>query len=130
MTVWNLGLSTFRSCLKVFADGVFPHGFRHAELNGARKKTISSTFRGCELIRKKNEWEVENQYMKIIHMGPEICKMMRGFLIWPDNSNRIIVDPVLTKKKTQKLAEWGRYCAKFGQFFFCQKRSNVIRFEF
>ena len=33
-----VGLSTFRSFSNIFADGVFSHGFRLAEFNGARKK--------------------------------------------------------------------------------------------
>ena len=42
-----------------------------------------------------------------IKWEPKICKMIRGFKIWPTNYNWITFDPLLGKKKTQKSTKLG-----------------------
>ena len=62
----------------MFADGVFFHGFRHAELNDARKKMYFRHFKGSrtQFENFENAWEVK-MIIKSYQMGPKICKMMR-----------------------------------------------------
>ena len=47
--------------------------------------------------------------MKIVSNGvlrDAKIKMLRGFQIWPQNSNRITFDPLLSKIKRRKLAQY------------------------
>ena len=77
----------------------------------------------------KNEWEVKKSKCENhIKWGIIICKMMRGFQIWTQNSNRITFDP-LFGQKTVKNGLNG-YLTNFRVFFWPKRGSDVIRFEF
>ena len=41
-----------------------------------------------------------------IRLGPIICKMMRGFQIWPQNSNPITFDPLFGQKTVESRDFW------------------------
>ena len=51
---------------------------------------------------------------------------MRGFQIWPQNSNRITFDSFFGKKEPSKSSTYSVNCGHY----FGQKKLNVIRFEF
>ena len=64
----------------------------------------------------ENAWEVKKSKCENhAKCGPTICKMMRGFEIWPQNSNRIIIDP-LFGQKTVENRDFSKY-PYFRQFF-------------
>ena len=49
-----------------------------------------------------NAWEVKKSNCENhVKWGPIIYKMMRGFQIWPLNSNRIAFDPFFGKKTVE-----------------------------
>ena len=51
-------------------------------------------------------------------MGLIICKMMRGFQIWPQNSNRITFDPPFGQKlKSRDLWKNPKKIPRFDSFF-------------
>ena len=83
----------------------------------------------------ENAWEVkkskcENHFKWVPIIL--VCKMMRGFQIWPHNSNGIIFDPPFWPKKLSKSLENQKISRKISRFnsFWPKKGSNVIRFEF
>ena len=50
----------------------------------------------------ENAWEVKKSKCENNNKrGPRISQMMRGFQIWPQNSNRITFDPFLAKKRAK-----------------------------
>ena len=57
-----------------------------------------------------------------------MCKMMRGFQIWPQSSNRITFNSLFGEKTVENLPNWV-FC-QFSSLFFAKKGSNVVRFEF
>ena len=70
----------------------------------------------------KIAWEVENSKCENhFKCGPKKCEMMRGFQIWPQNSNRITFDPHFSQKKTVKNGNISDL-AYFRQFFWGGKR--------
>ena len=57
-------------------------------------------------------------------MGPRICKMMKAFRIWPQNSNQITFDYLFSPKsvKTEKFPDLGKI-SLFRQFFVWQNNN-------
>ena len=52
----------------------------------------------CDLKIPKMHGEVKKSKSEnCIKWGPKICRMTRGFQIWPQNSNRITFDPLLVQ---------------------------------
>ena len=50
----------------------------------------------------ENAWDVKkSKFENHIERGPIICKMTRGFQIWPHNSNRITFDPLFGPKTVE-----------------------------
>ena len=75
-------------------------------------------------------WEVKKSKCKNrIKCGSKICKM-RGFQIWPQNSNRIPFHPLLDQKAV-KSRDFLRIFKKILDLtvFRLKRGSNVIRFE-
>ena len=56
---------------------------------------------------------------------PKICKMMRGFQIWPEYSNQIRFEPFFGKKKLSGIGKLPDL-ANFDRFFLPKKGSNLI----
>ena len=65
---------------------------------------------------------------KCIKWGPKICRMMRGFQIWPQNSNRITYDPIFGQNIIKNWLK--RIFCQLSTVFRPKKGSNGIRFEF
>ena len=60
---------------------------------------------------------------------PKICKTMRGFQIWPQNSNQLRFEPFFFWPKT--VGNWqNTQFSPFWQLFWPEKGSNLIRFQF
>ena len=57
-----------------------------------------------------------------------MCKMMRRFQIWPQNSNRITYDPFFGKKTSNSSKVHTRF-SQFSTVFWSIRGSNDIRFE-
>ena len=69
----------------------------------------------------------KNQNVKIMYnVGLRYDERIR---IWPQRSNRVTFEPLFGKKKLSKTGKIPDL-ANFRQFFWPQRRSNVIRFEF
>ena len=50
----------------------------------------------------EDAWEVKkSECENDVKWGPITCKMMRGFRIWPQNSNRITFDHLLGQKTVE-----------------------------
>ena len=61
-----------------------------------------------------------------IRLGPIICKMMRGFQIWPQNSNPITFDPLFGQKTVESRDFW-KNPQKISRFeFFGQKGGQIL----
>ena len=74
-------------------------------------------------------WSKNNKCENNTLWDPKRCKMLEGFQMWPQNSNWILTDPLLDKKKTGKnMLNWV-YC-EFLTDFWPKRGSNVIWFEF
>ena len=63
-------------------------------------------------------------------MGPIICKMMRGFQIWPHNSNTITFDPFFGQKtaKFSKIFLFWRFLGQKGGQMLLSVLSSAARF--
>ena len=99
-----VGLCKKHQLWKLKASRVVSHAFEHAELDGARKNQFHPLLGVAKIIWNFWKWmEAEKSKCKNnAKMGPKICEMMRGFQIWPQNSNPIIFDPFLGQKTVQK----------------------------
>ena len=112
-----VGLFKKHQLWKLKAGRVVSHGFRHAEFNGARKNRFQALLGVANLISNFRKC-MGGQKIKMqnhIKRVPKICKIMRGFHIWPQNSNRITFDPFFGQKQSEigKISD----LAHFGQFF-------------
>ena len=77
----------------------------------------------CTGSKKKTKCE------KSYQMEPMICKMMRAFQIWPQNSNRIIFDPLFCQNtvKSRDFLDIFWFSSNFDSFL-AKRGLNVTRF--
>ena len=79
----------------------------------------------------KMHGEVKNsKFENYIKWEPMICRLTRGFWIWPQNWNRIKFDPLLGQKNSNLKIFWGFFQKSLDLTVFWPNRgSNVIGFE-
>ena len=77
------------------------HVFEDAEFDGARQSRFQALLGGrnfnWKFLKMHEGQKIKRQ--KLYQLGVYLCKMMRGFQIWPHYSNRITFDPNFGDKK-------------------------------